>query len=194
MKLLKSIFFTLVLLGAMTAGIQAQANSLKEIRFFFDRTRGYDSTVFLKGDNIDVTARYDSLNAPYLCLPCTQNTVLQFGPAFDNSGIVQASGTIDGIFYQNLYVLNSLTYSSPSVRIPRLWSKSVRVSAPVTLSGNIGIWRFPQEVGNNSIALYLHNGINFNGRADLWMQSWFSGGGRKFGDRHLSLSFWYAGS
>lgn len=193
MKLLKLIFFTLFLLGATTAGIQAQANSLKEIRFFFDRTGGYDSAISLKGDNIDVTARYTSLTAPYLCSPCTPNTVFQFGPAFDNSGIVQASGTIDGIFYQNLYVLNSLTYSSPPVRIPRLWSKSVRVSAPVTLSGNIGIWRFPQEVGNNSIALYLHNGINFNGRADLWMQSWFSGGGRRFGDRHLTLRFWYAG-
>ena len=194
MRIVKTISLTFFILGLIVTAVNAQANSLKEIRFFFDRTRGYDATVSLKGDNIDGTADYDSLNAPYLCLPCTPNTVLQFGPAFDNSGIVQASGTIDGIFYQNLYVLNSLTYSSPSVRIPRLWSKSVRVSAPVTLSGNIGIWRFPQEVGNNSIALYLHNGINFNGRADLWVQSWFSGGGRRFGDRHLSLSFWYAGN
>lgn len=192
MKFLRSISITLLLLVAAAAA-HAQANSLKEIRFFFDRTRGYDSAVSLKGDNIDVTARYDSFNAPYMCSPRTPNTVFQFGPAFDDSGIVQASGIIDGIFYQNLYVLNSLTYSSPPVRIPRLWSRSIHISAPVTLSGNIGIWRFPQEVGNNSIALYLHNGINFNGRADLWVQSWFSGGGRKFGDRHLSLSFWYAG-
>lgn len=192
MRLWKSLVFSLVLTCVFSLSGHAQANSLKQISFVFDRYNGYNSHVILRGDNIDVTAQFRSQTAPVICGPCIANTQIPFGPAFDDSGIIAASGTIDGIFYQNLYVMHSLFYSSPTnARIPKLWTKTVRVTSPLNLTGNLGIWRTPQEVGDNSVALYRHQGINFTGMANLVLEWNASSGQRLFTDKYLTLDFVY---
>jgi hypothetical protein len=193
MKLLRSIFFTFFLTVMLAAAGFAQANSLKQISFVFDRYSGYNSNVRLIGDNIAVTAQFRSSTAPMVCSPCTPNTALQFGPAFDDSGIIFASGTIDGIFYPNLYVLHSLHYTGGQTsRIPRSWMKTVRLSAPVTLTGNVGIWTRPEDVGITAAAVYLHNNINFMGEANLSLRWSMNSGSRLFTDKYLALTFTYA--
>lgn len=186
---MRSVLASLFVICAFALSSYSQANSIKEMFFVFDRTSGYDSAVTILGDNINVTAKFASQTAPMFCAPCTPNSQINFGPALDNNGIIAASGTIDGIFYQNLYVQTSLSYSSPGpVRIPRVWSKSVRVSSPLVLTGKVGIWRLPNEVGNDAIVLYLHNGMNFTGRADLMLRSSFQPV-RLVTDRSLRLHF-----
>lgn len=187
MKLISSILLTFFLAAASFA----QANSLKQISFVFDRYNGYASSVKLAGDNIDVSAQFRSSTSPVACQPCTANTVLRFGPALDDSGIIGASGTIDGVFYPNLYVLHSLHYSGQDTPLPKLWAKTVRVSAPLTLTGNIGVWRTPDEVGSNSVALYLHNNLNFAGMANLLLRKTLDWPSRQYHDKYLSLTFSY---
>lgn len=186
---MRSILVSLFVICAFALSGYSQANSIKEMSFVFDHTSGYDSAVIILGDNINVNAKFSSQTAPLICAPCTMNSLIRFGPAFDNNGIIAASGTIDGIFYQDLYVQTSLTYSNPGpVRIPRLWSRSARVTSPLNLTGKVGIWRLPNEVGNDAIALYLHNDMNFTGRADLMLRSSFQSS-RLFTDRSLRLYF-----
>jgi hypothetical protein len=196
MKLLRSTSFTLFLFGVMAVAAQAQANSLKKISFVFDWYSSPGTTdVRLIGDNIDVKAKFRTFTAPHACSPCTQLYFISLGPSLDESGIVSASGTIDGVYYPNLYVQlnNFLYYNTAYGRVPKLWTKTVRVKMPMYLRGNLGIWRAPEEVGNNSIALYLHNNMEFNGTANLHL-SWYQRPGepRLYSDRYLSLDFAYA--
>jgi hypothetical protein len=193
MRLWKSIAFTIFLTSAVCSTAFAQANSLKQIAFIFDRYNGYNSSVTLRGDNIDITAQFRSATAPVACSPCSANSQIAFGPALDDSGIIAASGTIDGVFYPALYVRHSLNYSATTTpRIPKFWTKTVRVTAPLTLSGNIGVWRTPEEEGNNSLALYLHNGINFTGNANLTLRWLINGSSRLYGDKYLAMTFAYS--
>ena len=193
MQLWKSIAFTIFLASAFCAAAHAQANSLKQISFVFDRYNGYSSNVSLRGDNIDVTAQFRSATAPVACAPCTPSSQIGFGPVLDDSGIVAASGTIDGIFYPTLYIRHSLNYSATAnTRIPKFWTKTVRVTAPLSLSGNIGVWRTQEEVGNNSLALYQHNGINFSGNANLTLRWLINGSSRLYGDKYLAMTFSYS--
>lgn len=199
MKLLRSVFLTFILLGAMTAGVHAQANSLKKISFVFNHYSSPTTTdVRLLGDNIDVRGKFRTDTAPSACHPCTQLYFISLGPTLDESGIIGASGTIDGIYYPNLYVkLHDFRYFSTAYgRVPKLWTKTVRVSnIPLDMRGNLGIWRTPEEVGNNSIALYLHNNMVFTGTASLHLD-WYlrPGEPRLYSDRYLSLEFSYAGN
>ena len=199
MKLLSSIFFTLVLLGAITAGVQAQANSLKKLSFVVDQYSSPSTTdVRLIGDNIDVKAKFRTDVAPHACSPCTQLYFISLGPYLNDAGVIGASGTIDGIYYPNLYVqLNDFRYFSTGYgRVPKLWTKTVRVGKiPLEMRGNLGIWWTPEEIGNNSIALYLHNNMEFTGTATLHL-GWYlrPGEPRLYSDRYLSLEFSYAGN
>jgi hypothetical protein len=149
-------------------------------------------------DNIDVRGKFRTDTAPRACSPCIQLYFISLGPYLDDAGVIGASGTIDGIYYPNLYVrLNDFRYFSTGYgRVPKLWTKTVRVTKiPVDMRGNLGIWRTPEEVGNNSIALYLHNNMEFTGTANLHL-SWYvrPNEPRLYGDRYLSLEFAYAGS
>lgn len=199
MKFLRSISLFLLILAAAAFGAHAQANSLKKISFVFD---GYSSpwttSVKLIGDNIDVTAKFRSDSVPSACQPCTQLYFISLGPTLDESGVVGASGTIEGIYYPNLYVrLNDFRYFSTGYgRVPKLWTKTVRVGKiPLMMSGNLRIWRTPEEVGENSLALYEHVGMEFTGTATLHLR-WYlrPGEPRLYGQRYLSLEFEYAGN
>lgn len=191
MKFLISIFFAIFLTGAITAGAHAQANSLKQISFVIDRySGGYQSTAKLVGDNIDVNATVWQQTAPNYCwFACRANdTILLWGPD-DSVGLKNASGTIDGIFYPTLYIFHTLQYSVVQAKIPKLFTKTVRISAPMTLTGNFGIWRTEQEVGDYSRALYLHNGINFQGRVKLILRVGLNGDARIYRDKYISFDF-----
>ena len=197
MKFLRSIFVTLFLLAA-AAAVHAQANSLKKISFVFDRYSSPMTTdVRLIGDNIDVRGQFRTDTAPRACSPCTQLYFISLGPYLGETGIIGASGTIDGIYYPNLYVKldHFLYYNTAYGRVPKLWTKTVRVKMPMYMSGNLGIWRTPEEVGNNAIALYLHNNMVFNGTANLHLD-WYvrPNEPRLYWDRYLSLEFAYAGN
>jgi hypothetical protein len=195
MKLLKSLLFTSFLTVLMIAGVHAQANSLKQISFVIDRyefspTGSFRTSARLLGDNIDVTATVWQQTAPYYCLTlCEANSTLRLWGPDDNAGLKNASGTIDGIFYPNLYIFHTFQYTNPETKIPKQWSKTVRISAPITLTGNIGIWRTEQEVGDPSRALYLHNGINFPGQVKLILRTVLASDRRYFRDKYISFDF-----
>jgi hypothetical protein len=199
MRIVKTISLTFFILGLIVTAVNAQANSLKKISFVFDRYSSPMTTdVSLISDNINVKAKFRTDTAPRACSPCTQLYFISLGPSLDDAGIIGASGTIDGIYYPNLYVrLNDFRYFSTGYgRVPKLWTKTVRVAKiPVDMRGNLGIWRTPEEVGNNSIALYLHNNMEFTGTANLHL-SWYlrPNEPRLYWDRYLSLDFAYAGN
>ena len=169
MKFLKFTLSMLFLVGLFAIAGQAQTNFVNEFSITFDRNNGYNSTVVLRGNNVDIVGRYSSAFAPYICSPCTQNQIIRFGGVFDTSEIGNASGYINGVFYPQLYFgAYTLSYNSPQeFRIPRVWSKRVRVSAPVTLTGRIGVWQRAQDVGNPANALFDQSNINLTGTGRL---------------------------
>lgn len=191
MKHFRSILFTLFLTGIMAAAAYAQANSIKQISFSFNRYEAYTSSVRILGDNIDVTGQYRGSSAPVICAPCIPNTLIRFGPAFHDNGIVSASGTIDGIFYPTLVINHNLTYQSSEFRIPRTWSKTVRISKPVTLTGNFGVWLNAADIGIADRAVYLHNNMNFAGEANLLLRWQMQGSNRFYSDKYLTFNFVY---
>jgi hypothetical protein len=194
MRVLKLTKVTLCLGVWLTFSIQAQTNSLTEFTITFDRSNGYNSTVFLRGNNIDVSGSYSHASAPFVCFPCSQNDTIRFGGAsgFNTREIANASGYINGVFYPQLYFEGTLFYNSQqNSRIPRIWSKRVRVSAPVTLTGRVGIWQRPQDIGNPSNALFVQNNVALSGTARLVLY-WITDPNfrsRLFTDQYLSYSF-----
>jgi hypothetical protein len=196
MNYLRSILFTIFLTAVLAAGVHAQANSLKQISFLLDHYDVFNSDVRLIGDNIDVRAKFDHQRAPHACSPCEPLIFISPVPYILSDSIIDASGTIDGIFYSNLYVYHNLTYGTTISynKVPKGWAKTLRKTYPVYLRGNIGIWRTPEEVGDNSRALYLHNGEEFNGTAKLQLRWRYINGLEKrlFYDKHFELNFVYA--
>lgn len=184
MRHLRTILFVSVLAIA-SAGV-VRAGVVKHISFVFDRTNGYQSLVTIKGDSIDVAGQFRSLTAPVICAPCTANTPIIFGPAFDDSGIVEVSGTIDGTFYPTLFVQHSLRYQGGPVSIPRVWSKSPRVHAPITLTGGLGMWGNLADVGIRDRALFIEDELALHGNADLRLR-WTVDSLRRYSDRYLSF-------
>ena len=189
MRLFKPVIF--VVIFAIVSVISANAQVLERVSFVFDRYNGYDSTVLLSGYDINVTAKFRSNTAPMLCAPCTSNSLVHFGPVLDPQGIISASGTLNGTFYPQLYILTSLFYStSQGSKIPKFWTKTVRVSAAGVLTGTVGIWTKPENVGNNALALYRNDHINFAGTGKLTLRwNLNSGGNRLYTDKYLSLDF-----
>lgn len=185
MKLLRSIFFTLFSLGAL-AVTQAEAGVLKGITIVFDRSSGYNSTIRLQGDGIDVTGHYSSLFSHYMCSPCTGNIPVRLSQVLDGMEFSGFSGTINGEFYPNLYFMHSLHLVSPEVRFPLVWNKTVRVSAPVQLTGNVGIWKDSQRM----LPVFSENDVKFAGTGTLMLR-WNARdtGGRLFTDKYLSYTF-----
>ncbi|HEX8198471.1 MAG TPA: hypothetical protein VF571_19910 [Pyrinomonadaceae bacterium] len=194
MGVLKLTLITLCLVVYLTFSTQAQTNSLTEFTITFDRSNGYNSTVFLRGNNIDISGSYSRAYAPYICFPCVQNDTIRFGGAsgFNTREIANASGYINGVFYPQLYFEGTLFYSSQqNSRIPRVWSKRVRVSAPVILTGRVGIWQRPQDIGNPSNVLFEQNNVALSGTARLVL-GWITSpnfSSRLFTDQYLNLSF-----
>jgi hypothetical protein len=194
MRVLKLTKVTLCIVVWLTFSIQAQTNSLSEFTITFDRSNGYNSAVFLRGNNIDVSGSYSRGYAPYVCFPCSQNDTIRFGGAsgINTREIANASGYINGVFYPQLYFEGTLFYSSQqNSRIPRVWSKRVRVSAPVTLTGRVGIWQKPQDIGNRSNVLFEQNNVALSGTARLVL-SWITDPNfrsRLFTDQYLNLIF-----
>jgi hypothetical protein len=191
MKLLRPISFTLFLLCSLALAVNAQANSIKQMSFSFDRYAAYSSSVRILGDNIDVTAQFRSDSAPFVCAPCTPNTLIRFGPVLADDGIVSASGTIAGTFYPTLFISHNLQYQSSEVRIPRSWLKTVRLSTPVTLTGNLGVWLNQADIGIAERAVYLHNNMNFAGEANLLLRWRIENSNRFYTDKYLTFNFVY---
>jgi hypothetical protein len=184
MKRLPSIFFTLFFLASV-AVTSAEAGALKGITIVFDRSNGYNSTITLQGDGINVTGQYSSLQSHYMCSPCTGNIPISLDQVMDGMEFGGFSGTIDGTFYPNLYFMHALTLDSPQVRFPLVWNKTVRVSAPVQLTGNVGIWKDQQRMQ----PVFREDNVQFGGTGTLMLR-WDArdNGGRLFTDKYLSYS------
>jgi hypothetical protein len=185
MKFLSSIIFTLFLLGAL-AVTQAEAGALKGITIVFDRSNGYNSTITLQGDGINVTGQYSSLWSHYMCSPCTGTIPISLHQVMDGMEFFGFSGTIDGTFYPNLYFMHALTLDSPPIRFPLVWNKTVRVSAPVQLTGNVSIWKDSQRMQQ---PVFREDNVQFAGTGTLMLR-WYSrdNGGRLFWDKYLSYT------
>jgi len=124
--------------------------------------------VVFTGSNFEINGLYSSPEAFRICAPCERNDSLQFSRTFLAINVSPASGNINGISYQQLYLGFGFNLEQQqNVQIPPSWRKNIKVSTPIRMTGRIGIWQNSNEVGQIDRALFYQENINLTGSLEL---------------------------
>ena len=174
MRIFKALCLYLLFLIFLASGNYGQSATVNEFSITAQRQSSTIPTVAIamRGSNLEIRGNYNIPATYQFCSPCTPSEELQFSRIFSAINVAPASGTINGVYYQRLYLGYGFNIQQQQdVKIPQNWSKSVRVSTPIKLTGKVGAWLTSMDVGQIERAVFYQENIKLDGRAELAL-SW----------------------